>query len=297
MSPATPASAYRFLTDPALDAEALTHAMVEQMREFARKNELPGIAFNFADPDWVPRIEQEGFTTWMHQGYLWHNPGYRSFDDYLSDFNKNQRKNIRKERKATADHGVEIDVVPGTDAPDRYFSLMYDFYEIHNEQFGPWAAKFLNRDFFEGLADCCRRISLFVVARERGSEEPIAMSFLLHKGDMLVGRYWGSYRFIDKLHFNACYYEPIRWAIENGVRDFDPGMGSPHKVKRGFRAVPTYSLHYFTDERMRMIMDGNIDRINDFERRNIEELNEGLPFANRADVSANAPESSSEGVR
>ena len=297
MSPATPARAYRFLIDPEVPAEPVTHAMIEQIREFAAKNDIHGIAFNFADPDWVPQIEHEGFTTWMHQGYEWHNPGYGSFDDYLADFNKNQRKNIRKERKAMAEQGVELAVVPGRDAPDRYFSLMYDFYELHNEQFGPWAAKFLNRAFFEGLADCCRDISLFVVASENGSKDPIAMSFLLHKNDELVGRYWGSHRFVDKLHFNACYYEPIRWAIEHGVRVFDPGMGSPHKVKRGFRAVPTYSLHYFADERMRMIMEGNIDRINAFERRNIAELNESLPFANRPDVAVNSQGASSEGVR
>jgi hypothetical protein len=284
MSPATPASAYRFLIAPDIPREPVTHAMVEQMRTFAERNEIRSLAFNFADPEWVPDIEAEGFTTWLHQGYQWHNPGYESFDDYLGDFNKNQRKNIRRERRAMQEAGIEIESVPGTEAPDRYFELMYDLYEEHNAQFGPWAAKFLNRAFFEGLADCCRHLVLFVTAREGGAADPFAMSFLLAKGDMLVGRYWGSFRFVDKLHFNACYYEPIRWAIEHGIRDFDPGMGSPHKVKRGFQAVPTYSLHSFTDERMRMIMEGNIERINDYERRNIAELNASLPFANRSDV-------------
>jgi hypothetical protein len=290
MSPATPASAYRFLIAADMPRQSVTRAMVEQMREFTSRNDIHGIAFNFADPDWVPEVEAEGFITWLHQGYEWHNPGYESFDDYLADFNKNQRKNIRKERTAMGDNDIELETISGSDAPDRYFELMYDFYEEHNAQFGPWAAKFLNRAFFEGLADCCRHLVLFVVARERGAEDPIAMSFLLKKGDVLVGRYWGSFRFVDKLHFNACYYEPIRWAIEHGVRDFDPGMGSPHKIKRGFRAVPTYSLHYFTDERMRLIMEGNIDRINSYERRNIVELNAGLPFANRDDVAITSEE-------
>jgi len=284
MSPATPASAYRFLIASDIPEQELTRAMIEQMREFAERNDIHSLAFNFADPEWVPYIERQGFTTWMHQGYEWHNPGYRTFDDYLADFNKNQRKNIRKERRALSDNRVELEAIRGSEAPDRYFSLMYDFYELHNEQFGPWAAKFLNRAFFEGLADSFRHRVLFVVARRHGERDPIAMSFLLFKGDILVGRYWGSLDFIDKLHFNACYYEPIRWAIEHGIKDFDPGMGSPHKVKRGFKAVPTYSLHYFLDERMRMIMEGNIDRINDFERQNIKELNDALPFAHRDDV-------------
>jgi predicted N-acyltransferase len=296
MSPATPATAYRFLISPEVPEGPVTHAMIEQMHEFAERNDIAGIAFNFADGDWVPTVEAEGFTTWLHQGYNWHNPGYKCFEDYLGDFNKNQRKNIRKERRALDEHDIELEVVRGNDAPDRYFSLMYDFYELHNEQFGPWAAKFLNRDFFEGLADDFAHRVVFVAARERGRADPLAMSFLLAKGDVLVGRYWGSTRFVDKLHFNACYYEPIRWAIEHGVRDFDPGMGSPHKVKRGFIAVPTYSLHYFGDERMRLIMEGNIDRINDYERRNIEELNARLPFANRENVAINSERVRQEGA-
>ncbi len=281
MSPATPVSAYRFLLTPELPQEELTRRLIEEIREFTTAHEIHGIAFNFADPEWVPEVEAHGFTTWLHQGFTWYNPGYRSFDDYLAELNKNQRRNIRKERRAMEDYGVRLETLRGTEAPDRYFSLMYDLYEVHNEQFGPFAAKFLNRAFFEGLADSCRDRVLFVAAHEGSTEEPFAMAMLLTKGGLLVGRYWGSFYFVDKLHFNACYYEPIRWAIENGIREFDPGMGSSHKIKRGFRAVPTYSLHYFHDERMRLIMEGNIDRINTFERENIEELNAELPFARK----------------
>jgi len=34
---------------------------------------------------------------------------------------------------------------------------------------------------------------------------------------MLWGRYWGSEKNIDYLHFEACYYSPIEWAIKNKI--------------------------------------------------------------------------------
>ena len=279
MSPATPSTAYRFLIHPDYDEAAVTRAMLGQIEEFCRENDLRTMAFNYAEPGWREIVEEAGFTTWKHQSYQWINHGFDSFDDYLSVFRKNQRKNIRKERRSVAEAGVHIDPVMGTDAPDRFFSLMYDFYEVHNEQFGPWAAKFLNRGFFEGLADSFRHRILFVPAYRDGRTDPFAMSFLLAKGDQLLGRYWGAFEHIDNVHFDACYYTPIQWAIENDVHVFDPGMGSSHKVRRGFEAVENHSLHRFLDDRMNEIMRANIDRVNDYEQRNIDYLNEAIPFA------------------
>ena len=86
---------------------------------------------------------------------------------------------------------------------------------------------------------------------------------------------------MNNLHFNLCYYEPIDWAIRNGVSVFDPGMGSAHKIRRGFRAISTSSYHRFADKRMQLIMQMNISRINDYERSHIEQLNQSLPFARK----------------
>jgi hypothetical protein len=107
------------------------------------------------------------------------------------------------------------------------------------------------------------------------------MALLLNKGDQLYGRYWGSSRPVDSLHFNACYYAPIEWAIVNGVRRFDPGAGGVHKIRRGFTAVSSYSLHHFYDPRLANIMQTHIDEINRLEQEQIDSLNDELPFARR----------------
>ena len=62
---------------------------------------------------------------------------------------------------------------------------------------------------------------------------------------------------------------------------FDPGMGSSHKIRRGFRAISTESLHSFADARMQVLMKMNIDRINEYEQLHIDELNRIAPLAGR----------------
>ncbi len=281
MSPATPVVGYRFLVAPGEDEPAVTGAMLEQIEQLCRKNNVSGCGFNFVDPEWGQLVEGLGYTAWRHQSYRWINEGFETFDDYLARFDKNQRRNIRRERASVEEAGVSLRPLTGEEIPDSYFPLMYRYYVNTNEQFGPWAARFLTRRFFLGLAGRYRHRLLFVAACERGSAEPIALSLLITKGSQLLGRYWGASRFVRNLHFDACYYAPIEWAIKRGVRWFDPGAGSPHKIRRGFQAVANHSLHRFYDEDMRRVMDKHIRRINSMEQEEIDGLNEGLPFARR----------------
>lgn len=278
MSPATPAVGYRFLTHPDEDDEALTAVMLKQIGELAEEYGVSGVQFNFVDPHWQAAVDGLGYIAWEHQSYLWENEAFDSFDDYLSVFTKNQRKNIRKERRSMEEQGLTLRALTGSDIPDSHFELMWRYYEKTNDQFGPWAAKYLNREFFLGLAPRFRHRLLFIAAYDGGDPDPVALSFLLWKDDQLIGRYWGAAQYYDNLHFNACYYAPIQWAIERGIRYFDPGAGSPHKIRRGFRAVSNHSLHRFVDGRMQAVMKNNIETVNGMARRQIRELNQGLPF-------------------
>jgi hypothetical protein len=159
---------------------------------------------------------------------------------------------------------------------------MYKFYEGTNDKFGPWGCRYLTESFFDGLYDHYRHRLMMVAAfGANNSSIPLGMSLLVTKGAQLYGRYWGSSRRVDSLHFNACYYVPIEWAIANHIRRFDPGAGGPHKIRRGFEAVPSYSLHRFSDERLARIMQLHIEEINRLEQEQIDNLNNDLPFAQR----------------
>ena len=280
MSPFSPIIGYRFLVAPDEDEARLTKIMLNAIDHFCLQNHLSGCSFLFVDPQWQEHLINYGFTGWRHQSYVWHNSGFNTFDDYLAVFNANQRRNIRKERRTMQTLGITLEPLTGDAIPRSYFSIMYRFYERTNDLYGPWGCKYLKPQFFETLYDRYRHRLLLVAAYERTRQrEPMGMSFLLFKGDRLYGRYWGCEYDVRHLHFNACYYEPIKWAIANNIRYFDPGMGSAHKVRRGFESISNFSQHRFYDGRLQQLLSHHIDEINRLEQHHIDELNRSLPFS------------------
>ena len=283
MSPFTPMAGYRFLTATGENEEVLTRYMVNEIEQFCRQYQISGCSFLFVEPQWRRLMINCGFISWLHQSFTWQNAAYQSFDDYLAVFNSNQRHNIKRERRSIAKNGITLKIFEGDQIPPAYFSEIYPFYERTNDKFGPWGCKYLKKSFFKGLADRYRHRLVFVAAFEKANaDSPLGLSLLVRKRDRLFGRYWGCSKEINYLHFNACYYRPIEWAIANGINRFDPGMGGYHKVRRGFTAVGNFSLHRFFDQRLEHIMNAHIEEINRLEQKHIDELNEELPFARKA---------------
>ena len=282
MSPFTPMVGYRFLMATGENEMALTRYMVNEIEQFCRQSQISGCSFLFVDPQWRRLMVDCGFISWLHQSFSWLNENYQSFDDYLTVFNSNQRHNIKRERRSIERDGITLKIFEGDQIPAAFFSLIYPFYERTNDKFGPWGCKYLKRSFFKRLADSYRHRLVFVAALEKSTpDSPLGLSLLVRKRDRLFGRYWGCSKEIKYLHFNACYYSPIEWAIANGIHQFDPGMGGYHKIRRGFTAVDNFSLHRFFDWRLEQIMKAHIEEINRLEQEHIDELNAALPFSRK----------------
>lgn len=283
MTPFTPAEGYRFLIAPDEDEDMLTGLMVQVIDGFCAQNNLSGCHFLFVDPDWQPVIERHGFKGWLHHSYIWQNEGFSTFDDYLGAFNANQRRNIKRERKSIAKAGLELRTYQGEEIPDFLYGRMHHYYEDTCEKF-MWGSKYLTRRFFLDLQSTYGDRVIFVAAYPEGeSQQPVGMSFCLTKGEQLYGRYWGSDQEFDCLHFEACYYSPIEWAVAQGIQRFDPGAGGRHKKRRGFRATPNYSLHRFYRPRLQQIFHHYIDEINEDEQREIDHINQELPFKQKTE--------------
>lgn len=278
MAPFTPATGYRFLIAPGEDEDELTEIMVRAIQQFCDRNRISGCHFLFVDPAWQQVMERHGFTPWLHHSYVWQNRGYQTFDDYLTDFNANQRRNIKRERKAVTAVDLKLQTLTGDEIPRSLFSRMFDFYSDTCDKFGWWGSKYLTRQFFEQLYPHYRHRVLFIAAYHQQSRQPIAMSFCLTKGDQLYGRYWGCFQEIDCLHFDVCYYAPIEWAIAHGIQTFDPGAGGRHKKRRGFPATPNHSLHCFYKRPLSQVLHSYTEQVNQMEQQEINLINQDLPF-------------------
>jgi predicted N-acyltransferase len=137
----------------------------------------------------------------------------------------------------------------------------------------------LSQAFFAAAAkDCAANLVLFS-AHTGDPSSPVAMSFCVHNRCQLWGRYWGSDVEVNHLHFEVCYYSPLEWAIQNGLRSFDPGAGGSHKKRRGFVAKRRLSAHRWFEPRFAAILQDWLPGANQQMEEEIASINADLPFS------------------
>ena len=279
MSPLSPILGYRFFIASSEDEAACTALMLRLIDRFCERNQLLSCNFLYADPAWRVHAEAAGCSTWLNQQSLWSNPGYSSFEDYLASFNANQRRNIRRERKAVQKAGLVVSPIAADAITPALLQCMHGFYEDHCRRWGMWGSKYLTEDFF-ALAEQFRQHLVLFSAHLEGQDphQPLAMSLCVREGDQLWGRYWGSNLEIENLHFEVCYYAPIEWAIAQGIRHYDPGAGGSHKRRRGFVARPHASLHRWYHPQMDGLIRAWLPKVNGLMLEEIEAINAELPF-------------------
>jgi predicted N-acyltransferase len=278
--PVTPLDGYRFLFDPDHDEERLTRVMVQGIRERCEALGLGGCHLHFVTSEARSALARCGFQAWHHHGFLWSNAPYADFEEFLDRFNRNQRRNIRRERERLSRSGIRVDIYRGEEIPEAFFHRMFRWYSHTHDRYGPRAARYLTEDFFVGLSRRWRHRLLFTAARrpEDPAATPLGMAMLVHKGKRLYGRYWGGDPRLPLVHFETCYYRPIQWAIAMGLDTFDPGMGGAHKLRRGFVSRSTPSLHRFTHPRLTALMAAHIEGLNRLQERHVEALNAAMPL-------------------
>ena len=277
-NPFTPVQGYRFLVAPDQDRAALTRAMLGAVERLCLANSLSGCTGLFVDQGAWEDFQAAGYHGWAHQGFIWKNKGYGSFEDFLACFRSNRRKNIRRERRLLEQAKVKVEVVPGEQAPNDWFPLMHRYYLSTSDKFGEYGCRYLNFEFFQGLSQVFRPHLVFSAAFKPGVREPVGLAMLVKGPRALYGRYWGAGQDVPFMHFELCYYAPLSLAIEAGLESFDPGMGGEHKPGRGFSSRTTMSLHRFTEPSLEAVFAHHIREINQLEMMHIAELNELVPL-------------------
>jgi predicted N-acyltransferase len=172
--------------------------------------------------------------------FHWRNAGYRDFDHFLERFSSRKRKSIRRERRRVAEQGVTMRRLSGKTLELEQLRDFFRFYQQTYQQRGQTA--YLNWDFFQRIQADLSENLLLVVAEQQ--QQPVGAALFLFDQECLYGRWWGGKPEIDCLHFEACYYQGIEFAIEKQLQRFDPGTQGEHKLVRGFEPIRTTSLHW-----------------------------------------------------
>ena len=278
MSPVSPVLGYRFHVRSGEDEALLTRELLRAIDRFCEQNSILSCNFLYVDPQWRPLAEAAGCAAWLNQQSLWSRGDDQSFEDYLKGFNANQRRNIKRERKAVAKAGITVTPLSGDQLDLALLQTMHRFYEQHCARWGPWGSKYLEEGFFAALAQRHRDQLVLFSAHRGDPRDPVGMSMCVQDGNQLWGRYWGSDEEIDCLHFEVCYYAPIEWALQQGINSFDPGAGGSHKRRRGFVARPHASLHRWYQPQMDQLIRTWLPKVNGLMLEEIDSINAELPF-------------------
>ena len=244
--PFTPVPGSRLLARDARARQALLQALLE----IADQQNLSSLHLLFTSPDDRTACQALELLERQTVQFHWHNANpqgkrFSSFDEFLASLSQDKRKKIKQERRRVADAGVTFRHAVGTDIRTEDWDFFYQCYERTYLEHGN--APYLTRTFFESMQRHMPQHWVLFVAEREG--KPIASSLIAVQGlntaeAVAYGRYWGALERVDCLHFDACYYQPLRWCIDQDVQRFEGGAQGEHKMARALMPVTTYSAHW-----------------------------------------------------
>lgn len=245
--PFTPVPGPRFLVGSGPDAAERRHLLARGVVQVAAEMGVSSAHATFCTTEeWTDLgASSSGLDLLQRsdQQFHWFNDGYTTFDDFLAALSSRKRKTVRKERETARASGLTIRRLVGREITEAHWDAFFEFYLETGSR--KWGRPYLNRQFFSLLGERLGDRCLLVVAERDG--RPVAGALNLIGGDCLYGRYWGAIEQHPCLHFELCYYQAIDYAIEHRLPRVEAGAQGDHKLARGYRPVPTYSLHWISD--------------------------------------------------
>jgi uncharacterized protein len=271
--PFTPVTGPRLLLRPGAPA-SVSGALIAAMIELARRQGASSAHATFPTKEEWERFGSAGFLLRTGQQFHWENRGYRSFDEFLEALSSRKRKNIRKERRDALADGIEIRMLTGDAIEKRHWDAFFRCYVATGNR--KWGSPYLTRKFFDLIGERMADKILLVLAEHKGRFVAGALNFI--GADTLYGRNWGALMEFPFLHFEACYYRAIDFAIERGLKRVEAGAQGPHKIQRGYLPTPTYSAHWIRDPGLRRAVADFIARERAAVEHEMDDLGELSPY-------------------
>ena len=272
--PFSPVTGPRLLVRPGDIAETIRSALVAGLIEVAKQYGVSSLHVTFAEEPDADFLESSGFLIRHGHQFHWKNAGYETFDDFLGNLSSRKRKNIRKERRKVEESGIRMQTLNGADIKPEHWDEFHRFYV--NTYDRKWGYPYLTRDFFAMLGE--EMADQVALVRADIDELAIAGALNLVGADALYGRNWGCAGRYKFLHFEACYYRAIDFAIERGLTTVEAGTQGPHKIQRGYLPQRPYSAHWIRDQGFRDAVADYLDRERCAEAGESDALSELSPF-------------------
>ena len=186
-------------------------------------------------------LEPLGFALRLGVQYQWLNEGYRTLEDFLERFPSKRRNQLRRERRAPAEQGLEIRVLRGEALAEVDPKEPFRLYACTVDKFA-WGRRFLTPDFFARMLD--QLPAPGGARRGRAGDRVVAGAFNLAGDRRALRPLLGVLRGAPLPALQRLPLPPDgRGASGGGWPASSPGAGGEHKLIRGFTPSLTYSAH------------------------------------------------------
>ena len=208
------------------------------MEQLARESGLSSAHLLFLDDADQAAAREAGWSMRSTVQFHWRNrepEPYADLPDFLASLQREKRKKIQQERRRVTEAGVRFTTACGSGIEPADWDFFYRCYTLTYR--AHHSTPYLTRDFFARMAATMSDNWLLFTAWRGAQRVACSLIGIDPKRKAAFGRYWGSTEYVDCLHFEACYYQPLAWCIANGYTRFEGGAQGEHKMARGLMPV------------------------------------------------------------
>jgi predicted N-acyltransferase len=265
--PFTPATGPRMLVKDGA-SDRYYKVLISGMIKLARQHKVSSLHITFPNKGQWNHFGESGLLKRTSTQFHWENQDYKTFDDFLGALTSRKRKSIKKERRQVEEQGIKLIRLTGDDLTEEHWDSFYHYYLDTIDR--KWGRSYLTREFFSILGETMSELAMLVIAEHDGKR--VAGALNLIGTDTVFGRNWGCSKDFKFLHFEACYYQAIEFAIENKLQWVEAGAQGPHKIQRGYLPREVYSAHWIENPKFSDAVKHFIEQ----ERRQVDYEIKGL---------------------
>jgi len=278
--PFTPVPGSRLL---ARDAGART-LLARALGALAREAKCSSVHLLFGDDADQAAALEVGWMARQGVQFHWHNRHdadgdalpYADFADFLATLQRDKRKKIAQERRRVAEAGVRFDTFADAQIGDAGWDFFHRCYR--NTYAEHHSTPYLTRDFFARMQRAMAQHWVMFVASRDGRRVACSLIAVDRATGAAFGRYWGALEHIPNVHFEACYYQPLQWCIEQRLRRFEGGAQGEHKMARGLMPARTQSAHWIAEPEFARAIGAHLQQESGSIDEYLDELDDRSPF-------------------
>lgn len=280
--PFSPIPGQRLLVHPDIDParrDLIRGRMLQALSGACTQQGWSSAHLLFVSPPEAELAQAQGWLVRQGVQFHWENRAptpYADFADFLASMTRDRRKKIQQERRKVQEAGVRFEVRRGPEIRDSDWDFFHRCYAQTYLERGQ--RPYFTRGFWSQAAAVQPDSWVLFIAKV--GDTPIASALLAVDpvSRVAYGRYWGALEQVSCLHFEACYYQPLAWCIEQGMQRFEGGAQGEHKLHRGLLGVPTYSVHWLRHPGLREAVADFLQRETGGMDGYLSELEERSPF-------------------